>query len=82
MNKPTMKKFLTLITLFNFSLICAQDVAILKYKGGGDWYSNPTALPNLVRYCNDNIDTNINEMKIFRPLKLVALIFSSFHYYI
>ena len=56
-----MKKFLTLITLFNFSLICAQDVAILKYKGGGDWYSNPTALPNLVRYCNDNIDTNINE---------------------
>jgi hypothetical protein len=36
-------------------------VAILKYKGGGDWYSNPTALPNLVKYCNDNIDTNINE---------------------
>ncbi len=39
----------------------AQDVAVLKYKGGGDWYSNPTALPNLVKYCNDNIDTNINE---------------------
>lgn len=39
----------------------AQDVAVLKYQGGGDWYSNPTALPNLVRYCNDNIDTNINE---------------------
>jgi hypothetical protein len=36
-------------------------VAVLKYKGGGDWYSNPTALPNLVRYCNDNINTNINE---------------------
>ncbi|MFP4845953.1 DUF4159 domain-containing protein [Winogradskyella sp. PE311] len=39
----------------------AQDVAVLKYQGGGDWYSNPTALPNLVKYCNDNIDTNINE---------------------
>lgn len=39
----------------------SQDVAILKYKGGGDWYSNPTALPNLVKYCNDNIHTNINE---------------------
>lgn len=61
MNKPTMKKYLILIIFFNFSLICAQDVAILKYKGGGDWYSNPTALPNLVKYCNDNIDTNINE---------------------
>ena len=45
---------------FYFCLF-AQDVAILKYKGGGDWYSNPTALPNLVKYCNDNIDTNINE---------------------
>jgi hypothetical protein len=39
----------------------AQEVAVLKYKGGGDWYSNPTALPNLVKFCNDNIDTNINE---------------------
>ncbi|MDO1500730.1 DUF4159 domain-containing protein [Winogradskyella maritima] len=39
----------------------AQEVAVLKYKGGGDWYSNPTALPNLVKYCNDNINTNINE---------------------
>lgn len=38
-----------------------QDVAVLKYKGGGDWYSNPTALPNLIKFCNDNIDTNINE---------------------
>ena len=56
-----MKKFLTFyFTLFTFSLF-AQDVAVLKYKGGGDWYSNPTALPNLVKFCNDNIDTNINE---------------------
>ena len=44
---------------FSFSLF-AQDVAILKYKGGGDWYSNPTALPNLVEYCNANINTKIN----------------------
>lgn len=38
-----------------------QDIAILKYKGGGDWYSNPTAVPNLIQFCNDNIDTAINE---------------------
>ena len=49
--------FFSLVSLISFS----QEVAILKYKGGGDWYSNPTALPNLVKYCNDNIDTNINE---------------------
>jgi len=39
----------------------AQDIAILKYPGGGDWYSNPTALPNLIKFCNANIGTQINE---------------------
>ncbi|RZN82709.1 MAG: DUF4159 domain-containing protein [Winogradskyella sp.] len=43
------------------SVANAQDVAVLKYSGGGDWYGNPTALPNLVKFCNDNISTNINE---------------------
>lgn len=32
----------------------------MKYKGGGDWYSNPTALPNLIAYCNANINTKMN----------------------
>ncbi len=44
--------------LYSLSLF-SQDIAILKYKGGGDWYSNPTALPNLIHYCNDNINTKI-----------------------
>ncbi|UMB61666.1 DUF4159 domain-containing protein [Lutibacter sp. A80] len=39
--------------------INAQQVAILKYNGGGDWYANPTALPNLIEFCNDAINTNI-----------------------
>jgi len=38
-----------------------QEIAILKYNGGGDWYSNPTALPNLIRFCNDNIGTKLKE---------------------
>ncbi len=37
----------------------AQEIAILKYQGGGDWYANPTALPNLIKYCNNNIDTTL-----------------------
>ena len=41
--------------------ISAQEIAILKYNDGGDWYANPTALPNLIRFCNDNIDTKIDE---------------------
>ncbi len=35
-------------------------IAKVKYKGGGDWYANKTALPNLVNFCNSNINSNIN----------------------
>jgi hypothetical protein len=54
-----------LITYFLFiffsTTIYPQDIALLKYDGGGDWYSNPTSLPNLVKFVNSNTDTNINE---------------------
>lgn len=33
-------------------------MARLKYSGGGDWYANRTALPNLISFCNQNIGTN------------------------
>jgi len=43
-----------------FSLVgISQNLAVVKYKGGGDWYSNPTALPNLIKFCNDNINTKM-----------------------
>ena len=35
-------------------------LALLKYSGGGDWYANPTALPNLATYCNEQLGTNID----------------------
>jgi len=47
---------LTTLWLLNVN---SQEIAILKYNGGGDWYGNPTALPNLIRFCNENIDTDI-----------------------
>ncbi len=53
-----MKKYfclVALIPLFSFS----QEIAFLKYHGGGDWYANPTSLPNLIKYCNRTIGTNI-----------------------
>ncbi|EAQ40304.1 hypothetical protein MED134_06104 [Dokdonia sp. MED134] len=50
-----------IILLFTSGFITAQDLAVLKYKGGGDWYSNPTALPNLIRFCNKNINTKMND---------------------
>ncbi|MEZ4811204.1 MAG: DUF4159 domain-containing protein [Allomuricauda sp.] len=48
------------LTFFVIGLTHAQEIAVLKYGGGGDWYSNPTSLPNLIKFCNDNIDTKIN----------------------
>src|ERR1700741_3617751 len=39
----------------------AYQIAVLKYNGGGDWYANlETSLPNLIKFCNDNLKTNIN----------------------
>lgn len=35
-------------------------MALLKYSGGGDWYSNPTALPNLAKFCNRELNTNFD----------------------
>ena len=38
------------------------SLAVLKYNGGGDWYANPTALPNLIDFSNQNIGTNIKKI--------------------
>lgn len=36
------------------------QLALLKYNGGGDWYANPTALPNLIAYCNEYLDMDLD----------------------
>jgi hypothetical protein len=56
-----MRPFLFLFIFSIFLYSNAQDVAILKYNGGGDWYANPTAVPNLVAFANKNINTTISE---------------------
>ena len=53
-------RYLSIIFFLLIGSIQAQEVAVLKYNGGGDWYGNPTALPNLVKFCNNNIETKIN----------------------
>lgn len=34
------------------------QLALLKYNGGGDWYSNPTSLKNLAAFCNQQFGSN------------------------
>lgn len=48
--------------IFLFFCLCglqAQEIALLKYRGGGDWYANPTGLPNLINFCNSQLKTQI-----------------------
>jgi len=60
------KKSLFLVSIFLFSITLfsqnySYQIALLKYNGGGDWYANlETSLPNLIKYCNQNLQTNIN----------------------
>ena len=49
---------LIIVLLFAFAPPTVK-IAKLKYNGGGDWYANKTSMPNLIRYCNQNIGTNI-----------------------
>jgi len=50
-----------LLLLISGSFSVAQELSIakLKYNGGGDWYANKTALPNLIAFCNKELKTNI-----------------------
>jgi len=53
--------FFSLFFLIFMGGLSAQEIALLQYSGGGDWYANPTALPNLVKFCNANISTALKE---------------------
>lgn len=58
-----MKKIFPILFFFAATMAFSQSpvkIALLKYNGGGDWYANPTSLPNLVKFCNANLGTNIN----------------------
>ena len=57
-------KIATLFSLLTFGTITCQEIALLQYGGGGDWYSNPTSLPNLIKFCNENIQTTIEAKPI------------------
>lgn len=52
---------INLLLILSFTNINAQKLAVLKYGGGGDWYSNPTAITNLISFCNSTINTKIDK---------------------
>jgi hypothetical protein len=59
-----MRNLLLLFTFTFCQYLAAQNtyqLAVLKYHGGGDYYANPTALPNLISFCNAELHTKISK---------------------
>ena len=59
-----MKKNIVLVVvlLFGANVFAQQPtikIAKLKYGGGGDWYANKTSMPNLIKFCNQNLKMNL-----------------------
>jgi hypothetical protein len=55
------KYFVAAFFLLSFQSFSQKglQIALLKYNGGGDWYANPTSLTNLIKFCNENLKTNL-----------------------
>lgn len=63
-----------ILALFVQSVVIAQStanesaftIARLKYSGGGDWYNDPSMIPNLLEFLskNLNIDAAIEEKRV------------------
>lgn len=64
-NQPILRVYtLALLIITAFSVIPSKTlaqvkIAKLKYNGGGDWYANKTALPNLIEFCNRELGMNL-----------------------
>lgn len=48
------------ILVYSFTAASSYSIAVLKYNGGGDWYANPTSVPNLIKFCNKQLKTDIH----------------------
>ena len=64
-----MKRRLPILLLLVFCLVLPVSTLVaqhtlklakLKYNGGGDWYANKTALPNLIKFCNEQLGTTLS----------------------
>lgn len=61
-----MRSFSILITFLFFAIWAKGQettvkLGLLKYGGGGDWYANPTSLPNLAAFCNQNLNMKLSK---------------------
>ena len=41
----------------------APTICRVKYSGGGDWYSDPSSLPNLLKFINENTNVQLTTVE-------------------
>lgn len=59
-----------LLVIISLALSASEKPKLVRlhYDGGGDWYNDPDALPNLVKFLNKNINTDFSvEQAIVKP---------------
>tara|TARA_B100002052_G_C15885179_1_gene601196 strand:- start:3286 stop:3930 length:645 start_codon:yes stop_codon:yes gene_type:complete len=54
------------ILIFVFNIVFAQkfSIARIHYGGGGDWYSDPSSIPNLLDFLDKNTSISVNSEEI------------------
>jgi len=59
---PILKGLMILILglVTTFPVAGQIKLAKLRYGGGGDWYANKTALPNLIKFCNEQLGMGLS----------------------
>ena len=60
------RSVLIIITMITILPAQAFSIARIHYDGGGDWYGDPSSLPNLLSYIqmNTSILVNDNEVRV------------------
>jgi hypothetical protein len=64
-----MKRLLiVLLILSNYAFAQSADgfqIARLKFSGGGDWYNDPSAEVNLLKFVRENTNIEVNPEYVF-----------------
>ncbi len=50
---------IVLVLVTSTGVQAQMKIAKLRYGGGGDWYANKTALPNLIKFSNAQLSMNL-----------------------
>lgn len=52
--------FCAMIASLSFTPPSSYELAVMKYRGGGDWYGNASSLTNLIEFCNLELKMDID----------------------